>query len=127
MTRCVSRHFGCRRCKWPAVVVVVVVVVVAAAAAAAVGQVINAWFALLAKRAESLETSCYFSSTFMLTQLVHASSVYCYANVVRWTRGVDLFAKRKIFIPVHVGDNHWVINSYSMQVALPLIGWFCCH
>jgi Ulp1 family protease len=89
-----------------------------------VGQVINAWFALLAKRAEVLETSCYFSSTFMLTQLLPlsqllpGSSEYCYANVRRWTRDVDLFAKRKIFIPVHVGDNHWVNYSFSMQVAL---------
>ena len=72
-------------------------------------EVINFWFQMLNQRDEErVESGSYpvrshFFSTFFLTKLLERGK-YTYANVRRWTRKFDLFARDRVFVPVNINN-----------------------
>lgn len=71
-----------------------------------VDEVINFYFALLQERFQD----CHFFNSFFVTKLCGQDGRgYDYPGVRRWTRKVDLFSKRKIFMPVNIGNMHWTV------------------
>lgn len=56
---------------------------------------------------------CYFFSTFFYQKLTQRGQ-YCYANVRRWTRKVDLLSMDKIIIPLHLGV-HWTLAVINIR------------
>ncbi|XP_060843215.1 sentrin-specific protease 1-like [Rhopalosiphum padi] len=66
-------------------------------------EVINKYMDLIAAR--SPNTVYTFNTFFYL-----ALSDKGYSHVCRWTKKIDIFSKKKIFIPVHIEeDNHWCL------------------
>ena len=59
----------------------------------------------------------HFFSTFFMTKLVGDLRGYCYDNVRRWTKSVDIFEMGEALIPVHLGGVHWV----CVRIAPPLV------
>ena len=66
--------------------------------------------------------SHFFKSFFMtsLLQTGHTtnSGNYCYRNVRRWgqqTPGGNIFSLDKLFFPINVGRDHWVLVAVFMQ------------
>jgi len=79
-------------------------------------EIINFYSGLLAERdAEVCRrtpglASSHFVSTYFINKLLgdrHDS--FNYASVRRWTKGVDIFRKRFICIPVNEGYMHWTL------------------
>ena len=44
-----------------------------------------------------------------------APAGYTYANVRRWTKKTDIFAKRRVFFPVNLSNTHWTLLVADMQ------------
>lgn len=66
-------------------------------------EVINKYMDLITER--SPDTVYAFNTFFYL-----ALSDKGYSHVSRWTKKIDIFAKEKLFIPVHIDeDNHWCL------------------
>ncbi|VVC25183.1 Hypothetical protein CINCED_3A000641 [Cinara cedri] len=66
-------------------------------------EIINNYMSLIQTR--SPDTVYTFNTFFYLT-----FSTQGYKRVDRWTKKIDIFAKKKLFIPIHIReDNHWVL------------------
>lgn len=65
-------------------------------------EVINEYMDLITER--SPNTVYAFNTFFYL-----ALSAKGYSHVSRWTKKIDIFSKKKLFIPVHVEDSHWCL------------------
>ena len=52
-----------------------------------------------------------------MTKLIGGFMGYCYDNVRRWTKSVDIFEMEEAYIPVHLGVVHWV----CVRIAPPLV------
>lgn len=64
---------------------------------------------LIIKR--SPETIYAFNTFFYL-----ALSNYGHEKVCRWTKNVDIFSKKKIFIPIHLEEeNHWCLACIDFE------------
>lgn len=72
-------------------------------------EVINKYMDLITQR--SPDTVYAFNTFFYL-----ALSDKGYPHVCRWTKKIDIFSKRKLFIPVHIEDeNHWCLVCVDFQ------------
>ena len=40
---------------------------------------------------------------------------YCYTNVRRWTKKVDVFTKDLIIVPIHCHGNHWTLAIINLK------------
>jgi Ulp1 family protease len=40
---------------------------------------------------------------------------YTYANVLRWTKRLDVFNMDKIYFPININNSHWTIAVISMR------------
>ncbi len=77
-------------------------------------EIINFYIEMLKERDSRLSTSLhdrisshYFHSIFYMKLM--ENGVYNYANVRRWTKKVDIFSKHKVFFPINLNNNHWVL------------------
>lgn len=64
-------------------------------------EVINKYMDLITAR--SPKTVYAFNTFFYL-----ALSAKGYSHVCRWTKKIDIFSKKKLFIPIHI-DEHWCL------------------
>lgn len=82
--------------------------------------VVNAFFGMLRSDSNPSSASCVFMPTYFYTKLSgplprNASrdpddeAKQRYKLVKRWTSGVDTLGKEKIFIPVNLGNTHWIL------------------
>eukprot|EP01090_Pellita_catalonica_P021597 TRINITY_DN8128_c0_g1_i1.p1 TRINITY_DN8128_c0_g1~~TRINITY_DN8128_c0_g1_i1.p1 ORF type:complete len:514 (+),score=59.98 TRINITY_DN8128_c0_g1_i1:326-1867(+) len=81
-------------------------------------EIINYYIQLLGERNAKLAdcsslVDCHFFNTFFLS-LLTTRGKYQYPRVRKWTRKVDLFAKDKVLIPVHLG-NHWCLAVINIR------------
>jgi Ulp1 family protease len=71
-----------------------------------------------ASKAESLP-KCHFMQTNFYTKLAEQRGKgYCYKDVKRWTKTVNVFAKDLVIVPIHCHGNHWtlaVVNFASKR------------
>lgn len=80
-----------------------------------VDEVINFYFSLLQKRFGD----CYYFNSFFLIKLAGENyDEYRYVGVRRWTRKVDLFARRRVFIPINLNNTHWTLICIDMQLQV---------
>ena len=49
---------------------------------------------------------------FMKTHFL--ANTYCYQSVRKWTRNVDIYNKKKLFIPVNIDGQHWALVLVHM-------------
>jgi len=78
------------------------------------GEMINSYIYLLevrhrlqATRSPSAPTHVFFKSYFYDVML--RNGVYNHANVARWSRHLPTMVADDIYIPCHVGGDHWVL------------------
>ena len=84
---------------------------------------------MLSEGADSIWNSCpglepsdvYVFSSLFYTKLVEKDRVTHHELVERWTKNVDIFAKKFIFVPIHEGV-HWstcvIINPCLFPVSV---------
>ena len=64
------------------------------------------------------KSSHYFASTF-ITRLMNlgkgGSRQYDYPGVRRWTRKFDVFAKRRVYMPVNINNTHWTLLMVDIE------------
>ena len=48
-----------------------------------------------------------FSNFFMIR--LYENENYTFKNVVKWTKKVDIFRQKKVFIPINLEKSHWVL------------------
>lgn len=70
-------------------------------------EVINFYFELIAERSAG---KVHVMNTFFYPKLKDSG----YAAIKRWTKKVDIFAKERILIPVHLGV-HWCMAEIAMK------------
>lgn len=70
-------------------------------------EIINFYFELIAERSAG---SVHVMNTFFYPKVKDLG----YAAVRRWTRKVDIFARQKILIPVHLGV-HWCVAEVDVS------------
>jgi len=79
-------------------------------------EVINFFMSMLKDRDEALcrlnptgrKSSHYFNSFFMSKLLdTNKTKEYTYDAVKNWTKAVDIFTKRRIYIPINISNSHW--------------------
>jgi len=71
-------------------------------------EVINQYMDLITERSPN---TVYAFNTFFYLSLTDKG----YAHVSRWTKKIDIFSKKKLFIPIHVEDNHWCLVYVCFQ------------
>ena len=57
---------------------------------------------------DSTSPKCFFFSTHFWAKLTNGGMGFSYDNVRRWTRKFDIFSYDLLFVPMHIGGNHWV-------------------
>jgi Ulp1 family protease len=50
-----------------------------------------------------------------MDKLVKDSGRYKYDHVKRWSKGFDAFELDKIFVPINIGNSHWVLGVIFIQ------------
>ena len=81
-------------------------------------EVINFFMKLLAAReGDKPDTlpKCYFTQTNFYTKLAEGPRGYCYKDVRRWTKKVDVFTKDLVIVPVHCHGNHWTLAVINFR------------
>lgn len=75
-------------------------------------QVINFYMNLIQERSKKNTRlpKIYCMNTFFIPALSHG-----YKHVSRWTKNEDIFEYDFIFVPVHVGGNHWCMATIHMS------------
>lgn len=72
-------------------------------------EIINKYMDLIIERSPN---TIYAFNTFFYLSL----SVNGYEKVCRWTKHVDIFSKKKLFIPIHMEeDNHWCLVCVNIE------------
>lgn len=76
---------------------------------------------ILCAETQSRTPNCFFNLYFMSKLLER--NIYCYKNVKRWTKKIDIFSKDKIFVPVNINNTHWThcviyMSERRIQVLL---------
>ena len=57
----------------------------------------------------------YSFSTFFMER-VYQNRQYNFPNVQRWTKKVDIFGQKKVFIPINISNRHWVLVLIDLTV-----------
>ena len=78
-------------------------------------EVINFYFHMLMSGLYRRDGFFSFSSFFFVKLLVPKVG-YTYKNVRRWTKNVDIFSKKKIFIPINIGNSHWTLLLIDLMI-----------
>lgn len=73
-------------------------------------EIINYFMSLLANETWTHSCHCHFMSSHFYAKLAEGSSgEYCYKDVSRWTKNVDVFSKHLVFVPINCNHNHWTL------------------
>ena len=65
----------------------------------------------------------FFSfSSFFFARLLVPNNGYTYKNVSRWTKHVNIFSKKKIFIRINIGNSHW--NLLFIDLVIKTISYY---
>ena len=67
-------------------------------------EVINFYVAMIMQEGGSI----YSFSTFFLIRLYERGN-YTFKNVARWTKNLDIFRQKKVFIHINYKNEHWVL------------------
>ncbi len=70
--------------------------------------VINAYIHVMNNKSMKLNLACFWFNTFFFSQLFGDNNDYCYDNVKRYTKTINLFNFRTIIIPINMSLLHWV-------------------
>lgn len=93
--------------------------------------VINSYFGLLRSDDNPSSANCVFFSTYFYPTFtvsgplragqthdptfVTASAAKRYTLVQRWTRNVDTLGAEQIYVPVNLGNQHWILIVVEME------------
>jgi len=80
-------------------------------------EVVNIYMKLLEARdaADVSLPRCHFFTSLFYPKLAESNKGYCYANVKRWTKKVDVFTKDLIIVPIHCHGNHWTLALVNLK------------
>ena len=82
-------------------------------------EVINLFMKLLDARSQAATDAalpkCYFAQTNFYTKLAEGPNGYCYKDVRRWTKKVDVFTKDLLIVPIHCHGNHWTLAVVNFK------------
>jgi len=83
-------------------------------------EIINFYMEMLKERDTKLceldpnRKPSWFFSSFLIAKLLEDGD-YSYARVKRWAKRFDAFAQDKIFFPINIANNHWVLVVAYIQ------------
>ena len=75
-------------------------------------EVINFYVAMMMQEGGSI----YSFSTFFMIKL-YENENYTFKNVANWTKKVDIFRQKKVFIPINVANFHWVLVVIDITIT----------
>jgi sentrin-specific protease 1 len=86
-------------------------------------EVINFYSSMLMQDlAQSTKSrEIYIFSTFFMSKL-NQSGVYSFELVARWTKKIDIFGLKKVFIPINIRNQHWTLVFIDLTVKT--IGYY---
>jgi Ulp1 family protease len=67
-------------------------------------EVINFYVEMMMQEGGSIHS---FNTFFMIK--LYQNEKYTFKNVARWTKKVDIFRQKKVFIPINLVKSHWVL------------------
>ena len=67
-------------------------------------EVINFYVEMMMQEGGSIHS---FNTFFMIK--LYENEKYTFKNVARWTKKVDIFRQKKVFIPINLVKSHWVL------------------
>ena len=77
-------------------------------------QIINFYFSLIADSFPIEKDNSVFSfNSFFYSNNLFRNNLFNFESVKNWTRNVDLFAFKKIIIPIHLNNNHWTLAVFK--------------
>ena len=74
-------------------------------------EVINFYVAMMMQE----EGSIYSFSTFFMIRLYERGN-YTFKNVARWSKKLDIFRHKKMFIPINYEHEHWVLVVIDLTI-----------
>jgi len=86
-------------------------------------EVINFYSSMLMQDLAQ-STQCreiYIFSTFFMSKL-NQSGEYRFDLVARWTKKIDIFGLKKVFIPINITNQHWTLVFIDLTVKT--IGYY---
>jgi sentrin-specific protease 1 len=86
-------------------------------------EVINFYSSMLMQDlAQSTKSrEIYIFSTFFMSKL-YQSGKYRFDLVARWTKKIDIFGFKKVFIPINIKNQHWTLVFIDLTVKT--IGYY---
>ena len=67
-------------------------------------EVINFYVEMMMQEGGSIHS---FNTFFMIK--LYENESYTFNNVAKWTKKVDIFRQKKVFIPINLEKSHWVL------------------
>lgn len=77
-------------------------------------ELLASWDAELCKR-EPTRVPCFYHNTHFMDKLTNEKKSCAYAQVKQWTKKVNVFALDKIFVPINIPDQHWMLCVVFMK------------
>ena len=57
----------------------------------------------------------YFANSYFYTKLRDGDGNFCYENVRKWIKNVDVFGLERLFFPLHLNDSHWALSVIDIK------------
>jgi Ulp1 family protease len=74
-------------------------------------EVINFYVEMMMQEGGSIHS---FNTFFMVR--LYQNENYNFNNVARWTKKVDIFRQKKVFIPINYKNEHWVLVVIDLTI-----------
>jgi Ulp1 family protease len=86
-------------------------------------EVINFYVSMLMEdlKQSTRGREIYIFSTFFMAKL-NQGGQYSFHLVSRWTKNIDIFGLKKVFIPINIANNHWTLVFIDLTVKT--IGYY---
>jgi sentrin-specific protease 1 len=74
-------------------------------------EVINFYVEMMMQEGGSIHS---FNTFFMIK--LYENENYTFKNVARWTKNLDIFRQKKVFIPINLEKSHWVLVVIDITI-----------
>ena len=60
------------------------------------------------------KSQTYFANTFFFKYLKDFEGNFCYENVIKWTKDMNIFKMKRLLFPLHTFGSHWALALIDM-------------
>jgi len=65
---------------------------------------------------DTFKRPSHFFNSYFMERLLLTNKKYCYEEVHRWSKKLDIFKKSMLYFPINISNTHWTLLIVFMQM-----------